>query len=86
MQVGKLETEWFEGIWLVHNINSNEILTGTADGVIKAYAVRRKSEEERWDGSMIKNMKGTPQKPNPNKPGDHVPVRINFDEPVNLVP
>ena len=27
-----------------------------------------------------------PQRPNPNKPGDHVPVRINFDEPVNLVP
>ena len=86
VQVDKLETEWFEGIWLGHNRNSNEILIGTAEGVIKAYVVRCKPEEELWDGYMIKNMEWAPQRPNPNKPRDHVPVRINFDEPVNRVP
>ena len=47
MQVNKLETEWFQGIWLGRNRNPNEIRIGTADGVIKACVVRRKPEEER---------------------------------------
>ena len=65
VQEDKLETEWFEGIWLGHNRNSNEILVGTSEGVVKAYAIRRQPEDARWDGEMIKKMNGTPQKPDP---------------------
>ena len=83
-QESKMETEWHEGIWLGHNSNSNEIIIGTTKGVIRAYAARRMPEDERWDGDLIKRLKGTPQQPNPNKPGDTVPIRITFDEPVRL--
>ena len=86
VQENKLETEWFEGIWLGHNRNSNEILVGTSEGVVKAYAIRRQPEDVRWDGEMIKKMKGTPQKPDPNRPGDHVPISIRLEEAVQLKP
>ena len=85
-QEHKLETEWFEGIWLGHNRASNEILIGTTEGVVKAYGVRRMPEEDRWDGEMIKKPQGTPQQPNPSKPGDHIPIRIRIEESVKLKP
>ena len=46
----KLETEWKEGTWLGHTRNSNEAIIGTADGAVRAYAVKRQVEEERWKG------------------------------------
>ena len=85
-QEDKLQTEWFEGIWLGHNRSSNEILIGTPEGVVKAYGIRRMAEDERWDGEMVEKLQGTPQKPNPNKPGDHIPIRIRMEEAVKLKP
>ena len=77
----KFESEWAEGIWLGHSRASNEMLIGTREGVVRAYAVKRQDEDQRWDGSLIKEMKGTPQQPNPNKPGMTIPIKIRFDEP-----
>ena len=40
---------------------SNEIFIGTEEGVIKVRTIRRKgSKTERWDGSQIDKMRGTP--------------------------
>ena len=64
-----LETTWGEGVWLGHARGSSEALIGTAEGVVRAYTVKRKEETMRWDGSKIKNMKGTPARPNPGAPG-----------------
>ena len=52
-----------EGIWLGHARDSNEILIGTNQGVVRAYSVRRKPEEERWNAQRIQEMRGTPQQP-----------------------
>ena len=30
---------------------------------------------------MLKNIAGTPQQPNPNRPGLAIPIRVNFDAP-----
>jgi hypothetical protein len=46
-QVGKLETEMHEGIWLGHASQTNEVLIGTPEGVIRVYDVKRKEEKER---------------------------------------
>ena len=46
-QENKLESEMKEGIWLGHARNTNETLIGTADGVVRAYDIKRKNEEER---------------------------------------
>ena len=85
-QENKMDSEWFEGLWLGHHRNTNEILIGTTEGVVRAYAIRRKAEDQRWDPVMIKEMKGTPQQPDPSKPGGQIPVRIRFDEAAKLVP
>ena len=34
----------------------------------------------------MKNMRGTPQRPDPNRPGMDIPVRLNFDEPADGIP
>jgi len=77
----KFESEWFEGIWLGHSRASNEILIGTADGVVRAYTVQRKVEGEQWSASDIENMRGTPHQPDPTRPGTRIPISVKFDEP-----
>ena len=54
---------------------------GTEAGVVRAYAIKRMDEAQRWDGNLVKKMRGTPQKPDPSKPGIFIPIRVTFDEP-----
>ena len=61
----KLESEWKEGLWFGHQRSSNENVIGTTEGVVNAYAIRRKPDDETWDANMIEEMKGTPRPPNP---------------------
>jgi hypothetical protein len=75
----KAEIEWAEGIWLGHATESNEVLVGTRKGVVRAWAIRKQEVKDRWDADLIKNMQGTPQGPNPNRPGATIPIKINFD-------
>ena len=75
----KLEDQWREGIWLGHTRDSNEAVIGTKERVVKAFAIRKKPVEEQWDGQWIKEMKGTPEQPNPNKKGLTIPIHVRFD-------
>ena len=70
----KAATEWFTGVWLGPNLKSSETLIGTDKGVVRAYTVERLSPSVRWDINRIFDMKGTPQKPDPSKPGLNIPV------------
>ena len=54
-----------EGIWLGHMRNSNEVVIGTPEGVVRAYDVRPVPEEIKWDAAAVKKIKGTPGKPDP---------------------
>lgn len=82
----KFESEWREGIWLGHSRGSNEAIIGTQEGAVKAYAVKRQDEDHRWDAELIKALQGTPQQPDPNRPGIAIPIRINFDPPAEEEP
>ena len=42
-----MENTWLEGLWLGHNRTSNEVLIGTKEGVVEAWAVKRKPDEEK---------------------------------------
>ena len=64
-------------MWLGHNRGSSEVLIGTPDGVVRARAVKRKPEEERWRADAILNITGTPARPNPQMPGHDIPVHIH---------
>ena len=58
-------------------MRSNESVVGTDQGVIKAFAIKRMSPENRWDRGAVKDMPGTLMGPDPNRPGrDRVPIRI----------
>ena len=82
----KFSSEDQEGIWLGHNRSSNEVLIGTPNGVVRAYSVTRREPEARWNADAIRNMKGTPQQPDPNKPSMNIPIRIQFDQAANAEP
>ena len=75
----KFNSEWEEGVWLGHARSSNEIIIGTGEGVVRAYAIQRQDDENRWQGDGIKGMKGTPSQPDPGKPGLNIPVRVRSD-------
>ncbi len=77
----KLDSKVKIGVWIGHARNSNEVLIGTKEGVVRAYTVWRFPEGEQWDADLILNMKGTPQRPDPNKPGLQIPIRVKFDGP-----
>ena len=55
-----LEERWAKGVWLGHARHSPEVLIGTPDGVVKAYAIRRLAEVDQWDGEFLKEIKGSP--------------------------
>ena len=74
-----LETEEREGIWLGHARSSNEVYIGTRNGVVRAYKVKRRDAQSQWDAELIKQMRGTPRQPDPNKPGYSIECQINFD-------
>ena len=82
----KFDSECHEGVWLGHTRNSNEALVGTAEGVVRAYSIRRQEDDRRWSSKMIHDMRGSPQQPDPKKEGSHVPVRIHFDPPSTTTP
>ena len=47
-----MESKLKDGLWLGHSRGSNEVLVGNKEGIVKAYAIRRRSLEERWDDAM----------------------------------
>lgn len=63
---------------------SSETLIGTSGGVVKASAIKRFPESQQWDLQAILDMQGTPQWPNPNKPGWHIPIRIWLEPDVKV--
>ena len=77
----KLESEWEQGIWLGHTRCSNEVLVGTDSGVVRAYAIKRREAGDRWSADKLQSMAGSPQQPDPKKPGLHIPIRIRIDPP-----
>ena len=54
----KFETEWRQGVWLGHARSSNDHIIGTTGGAIKAYAIKRQGEDQRWDAVLIKELQG----------------------------
>ena len=77
-------TEWYKGIWLGPSLQSFETLIGTEKGVVRAYSVDRLSPSVRWDITRIIDMKGTPQRPDPSKPGLNIPVKIRLEPEVAI--
>ena len=74
---GNMEDTFLDGIFLGMRLRSDEILIGTARGVIKTRTLRRRVEEEQWDPEFAKSIKGEPRQPVPGINSDHVPAAIS---------
>ena len=55
-----LEERWGKGIWLGHARHTPEAIIASYTGIVKAYAVKRLTADQRWDDERIKAMKGSP--------------------------
>ena len=58
-------------------MRTNEALTGTPAGVVKARTIRILPEDEKWSAAMILEVRGTPRRPNPLVDDDNVPEDID---------
>ena len=81
---GNMEDIFLDGIFLGMRLRSDEILIGTARGVIKTRTLRRRVEEEQWDPEFAKSIKGEPRQPVPGINSDHVPAAISDRAGVRL--
>ena len=57
-------------------------LIGTKEGVANASTIKRQDAPQRWSREDALEMKGTPQQPDPGKPGTHIPTKIRLEPPV----
>ena len=61
----KLSTKWRDGTYLGISRKSGEALVANSEGdVIKIRTLRRRPLSERWSHVKVKNVKGTPLRPN----------------------
>ena len=74
---GNMEDTFLDGIFLDMRLRSDEILVGTARGVIKTRALRRRVEEEQWDNEFARSIKGEPRQLVPGINTDDVPAAIS---------
>ena len=81
---GNMEDTFLDGIFMGMRLRSDEILIGTARGVIKTRTLRRRVEEEQWDPEFAKSIKGEPRQPVPGINSDHVPAAISDRAGVHL--
>ena len=81
---GNMEDTFLDGIFLGMRLRSDEILIGTARGVIKTRTLRRRVEEEQWDPEFARSVKGEPRQPVPGINSDHVPAAISDRAGVHL--
>ena len=78
-EINNIEAKWEKGLWLGTAREANEMLIGTQDGATRCYAIKRMTEEDRWNAEEAAGLKGTPQQPNPMKMGLHIPTRLPAD-------
>jgi hypothetical protein len=65
----KMEMKWEAGILLGHETKTNEVVIGTPEGCVRAWAVKRGLAEGRWDMGKVNAVRGTPAKPVPGEGG-----------------
>ena len=56
----KIDKVLMDGIWLGIKGRTGEHIIGTEKGIVKAYTVKRRPEEERWSLDIIQCITATP--------------------------
>ena len=53
-------------------------------GVLRVGAIKRQGESQRWDKAMAEGLQGSPQQPDPRRPGLRIPIELSFAEQLNI--
>ena len=61
-------------------------MIGTAEGIVRAWAIRRKADGERWNAERLRNLCGTPSQPVPGRIGSRIPIHVNAEIDESIVP
>jgi len=83
--VNKLESAWLEGIWIGRDTRTDEHFVGTPGGLVRSRAIKRRTEEKRWDLGLFQAMKWTPWVTGPTTRG-RPPIARTDQEPILLGP
>ncbi len=73
-----VESKVESGIWVGIATRTGENILMTQEGTVRAWTVKRRAEENKWDAEFIEKCHGSIVQPNPNKPGTHVPIQIDI--------
>ena len=97
--VGSFEDRWDSGVWLGSTIRDGMHLIGTAAGVFKVGTLKRKPDGEQWSADLVRNIVGSPQRPEPGSEtrrvttfakkklsGKPAQEDIRFQPPTDVIP
>eukprot|EP00969_Alexandrium_andersonii_P004886 211855-Alexandrium_andersonii.AAC.1 len=88
--VRKADSRWGVGVWLGTRDRAGEYLTGTDEGAIKVWSIRRRgTKEEQWGKELMRRTQGVPWEPAPGREGIEVKARVEVPkekEPPQLFP
>ena len=83
--INRLESAWFEGIWLGRDSKTDEHLIATPTDMIRSRALKRRVERQRWDINLPNAMIWDPWNPTPVTKGK--PSKVHSDrEPIPTRP
>ena len=84
----KGEPDWEDGLFLGTTQRTNEYVVGTMEGIVRAYAICRRPDGEKWNRELIMSVKGTAEMPMPGGRSTEIPIRVPVRrgdaEPVGL--
>ena len=64
---------------------SNELIVGTNEGVIKVATFRRRPEEDRWKKEELEEVRGLPWEPIPGREGIEIKSKVRIAEDVGPI-
>lgn len=73
------ENKWSFGTLLGLVTRTQETYIGSAEGVVRAWTIKRIAEQERWNADELLAMRGTVQQPDPRREGENVHICIAAD-------
>ena len=74
-QARSINTDWHEGIWAGIAVRTGETIILTQGGAVRAWILQIFPEKYRWDWEFLHSVKWTISQPNPNMPGQHIPIQ-----------
>ncbi len=72
----KGEPDWEDGTFLGTTQRTNEYTVGTTVGVVRAYAIRRRPDGEKWVRDLVMSTVGTAEMPMPGGRSTEIPIRV----------